>query len=97
METSPSKADGVTSFAYASEAILVTGSDHTLEVKYTDTNGKPQLLNLDFTVKDYTLINGASLAAASLKGESGFLVYPTQISSGQGVGGWRGIPLMMFK
>jgi len=86
VETSPSKADGVTSFSYASEAILAAGSDHTLNVKYTDTNGKAQLLNLDFTVNDYTLIDGGSLADASLKGESGFLVYPTQISSGQGVG-----------
>ena len=59
-----------------------------------DTNGKAQLLNLDFTVNDYTLIDGGSLADASLKGESGFLVYPTQISSGQGVGSIHGSVLL---
>ena len=44
-------------------------------------------------MKDYTLIDGASLADASLKGESGFLVYPTQISLGQGVDNIHGTVL----
>ena len=85
VETSPSKVDGVTSISYASAEILAANSDHELRVSFKDTNGKSQLLNLDFTVKDYTLIDASSLADTSLKGESGFLVYPTQISSGQGV------------
>jgi hypothetical protein len=42
-----------------------------------------------------TILDPAAIADASLKGESGFLVYPTQISSGQGVGSvhstvWQG-------
>jgi len=90
VETSPTKADGVTSLSYESPAILAANSDHTLKVNYVDTNGTAQLLNLDFTVKDYTLIDAASMADASLKGESGFLVYATQISSGQGVGTLHG-------
>ncbi|MFP6895575.1 MAG: LamG-like jellyroll fold domain-containing protein, partial [Roseibacillus sp.] len=86
VETAISKADGVTSIGYAAPEVFASGSDHTLNVKYTDTNGKAQLLNLDFTIDPYTTIDASAIADASLKGESGFLVYPTQISSGQGVG-----------
>ena len=84
------KVDGVTTIKYESAEILPPNSDHALKVSFKDSNGNNQLLNLDFTVKDYTLINAASLADASLKGDSGFLVYATQISSGQGVGTLHG-------
>ncbi len=84
------KVDGVTTIKYESAEILAPNSDHALKVSFKDSNGNNQLLNLDFTVKDYTLIDAASLADASLKGDSGFLVYATQISSGQGVGTLHG-------
>ena len=90
VETTNSKADGVTSISYAAPELMAANSDHALKIKYTDSNGKAQLLNLDFTLDPYTLVDTASLADASLKGDSGFLVYPTQISSGQGVGSVHG-------
>ncbi|HCQ98730.1 MAG TPA: hypothetical protein DIU48_04880, partial [Acidobacteria bacterium] len=85
VDTVISKADGVTSIGYVAPEILASGSDRALKVKYTDTNGKAQLLNLDFTVDPYTILDTAAIADASLKGDSGFLVYPTQISLGQAV------------
>ena len=85
-----SKADGVTSIAYVSPEILLPDSEHELKVSFKDTNGKNQLLNLDFAVKSYLLVDKTVRIDESQKGESGFLVYPTQISSGQGVGNLHG-------
>jgi hypothetical protein len=86
LDVPATKADGVTTIKYASAEILAANSDHALKVAFKDTNGKNQLLNLDFTVMDYLLVDSTVRLDESSKGESGFLVYPTQISSGQGVG-----------
>ena len=90
VETANSKADGVTNIGYVPTEIFGSGSNHTLKVNYTDSNGKQQLLNLDFPVAPYDIIDAGSMADASQKGDSGFLVYATQISTGQGVGNVHG-------
>ncbi|MDP7649982.1 MAG: LamG domain-containing protein, partial [Candidatus Thalassarchaeaceae archaeon] len=90
LDVPATKADGVTTIKYASAEILASNSDHALKVAFKDTNGKNQLLNLDFTVMDYLLVDSTVRLDESSKGESGFLVYPTQISSGQGVGNLHG-------
>jgi hypothetical protein len=90
LDVPASKADGVTTIKYASAEILAANSDHALKVAFKDSNGKNQLLNLDFSVKDYLLVDSSVTVDESMKGESGFLVYATQISSGQGVGNVHG-------
>ncbi len=53
------KVDGVTTIKYVSAEILAANSDHTLKVSFKDSNGKNQLLNLDFSVKDYLLVDSS--------------------------------------
>ncbi len=84
------KTDGVTSIQYDAPELLLANSDHTLLVAFRDSNGKNQLLNLDFSVKDFSLVDSTLRIPESAKGDSGFLVYTTQISSGQGVGNLHG-------
>ncbi|MDA7676551.1 PA14 domain-containing protein [bacterium] len=84
------KTDGVTSIQYDAAEPLLANSDHTLQVAFKDSNGKNQLLNLDFSVKDFSLVDSTLRVPDSAKGDSGFLVYTTQISSGQGVGSIHG-------
>ena len=84
------KVDGLTTISYEAAEILVFGSAHTLSVALNDTNGNSVKIDREFKVKDYLLIDSTVRVDESNKGESGFLVYPTQISSGQGVGNLHG-------
>ena len=84
------KTDGVTSIQYDAPELLLPNSEHALQVAFKDSNGKNQLLNLDFSVKDFSLVDSTLRVPDSAKGDSGFLVYTTQISSGQGVGNLHG-------
>ena len=59
-------------------------SEHTLTISYVDTNGKNRGVSQDFKVKPYTVVDPGLRVSDSLKGDSGFIVYPTQISLGQG-------------
>ena len=90
VEVVKSKADGVTSVSYSSPELLASESVHTLKVVLKDTTGKNVRLEKEFKVKAYTLVDSSVRVADSLKGDSGFLVYATQISSGQGVGTLHG-------
>ena len=90
VEVVKSKADGVTSVSYSSSELLASESVHTLKVVLKDTAGNDVRLEKEFKVKAYTLIDSSVRVADSLKGESGFLVYATQVSSGQGVGTLHG-------
>ena len=84
------KTDGVTSIQYDAPELLLANSEHALQVAFKDSNGKNQLLNLDFTVKEFSLVDSTLRVPDSAKGDSGFLVYTTQISTGQGVGTLHG-------
>ena len=90
VEVVKSKAEGITSVSYSSSELLASESVHTLKVSLKDTTGKDVKLEKEFKVKAYTLIDSSVRVADSLKGESGFLVYATQVSSGQGVGTLHG-------
>ena len=90
IEVVKSKAEGITSVSYSSSELLASESVHTLKVSLKDTTGKDVKLEKEFKVKAYTLIDSSVRVADSLKGESGFLVYATQVSSGQGVGTLHG-------
>ena len=90
VEVVKSKADGITSVSYSSSELLASESVHTLKVALNDTKGNSVRLEKEFKVKPYTLIDSSVRVADSLKGDSGFLVYATQVSSGQGVGTLHG-------
>jgi hypothetical protein len=90
IDLAATKADGVTSIEYVAAEPLLANSDHALQVAFRDSNGKNQLLNLDFGVKDFSMLDSTLRVPDSAKGDSGFLVYTTQISSGQGVGSLHG-------
>jgi hypothetical protein len=62
---------------------LAAESVHIVKVSVTDTNGNSTKLEKEFTVKPYTLVDTTVALPDSMKGESGFLVYATQISLGQ--------------
>ena len=90
VEVTKSKADGVTAVSYVSTELMAAESVHVVKVSVTDTNGNSSRLQKEVTVKPYTLVDPTVTVADSLKGDSGFLVYATQISSGQGVGSVHG-------
>ena len=90
VDVTKSKAEGVTSVSYESAELLAPESEHIVKVSLKDTNGNGSKLEKGFTVKPYTLIDTTLKLPESAKGESGFVVYPTQISSGQGVGNLHG-------
>ena len=62
---------------------LAPGSANTLEITYADQKGMISSTPLSWTVADYTLVDPSAIADASLKGESGFVAYSTQISTDQ--------------
>mgnify|MGYP003316657360 FL=1 len=84
------KVEGITTVTYTAPELLASLSEHTLGVSLNDTNGNAVKIDKEFKVKAYTLVSGDLSVPASLKGESGILVYPTQISTGQGVGNVHG-------
>ena len=90
VEVTKSKAEGVTTVSYESAELLAPESEHIVKVSLKDTNGNGSRLEKGFKVKPYTLIDTTLKLPESAKGESGFVVYPTQISSGQGVGNLHG-------
>ncbi|HJO53693.1 MAG TPA: LamG domain-containing protein, partial [Verrucomicrobiota bacterium] len=90
VEVTKSTADGVTTVSYVSAEMLAPDSEHNVRVSVTDTNGNSSRLEKAFKVKAYSVVDPNSRVADSLKGDSGFLVYATQISSGQGVGNVHG-------
>jgi len=90
VEVAKSKADGVTSVSYSSPELLASESVHTLKVALKDTMGNTVRLDKEFKVKSYMVVDSTVRLDESMKGESGFLVYATQISSGQGVGTLHG-------
>ena len=83
VDVTKSKAEGVTAVSYESAELLAADSVHIVKVSVTDTNGNSTKLEKEFTVKPYTSIDTSVALPDSMKGESGFLVYATQISVGQ--------------
>jgi hypothetical protein len=83
VDVTKSKAEGVTAVSYESAELLAADSVHIVKVSVTDTNGNSTKLEKEFTVKPYTSIDTTVALPDSMKGESGFLVYATQISVGQ--------------
>ena len=83
VDVTKSKAEGVTAVSYESAELLAADSVHIVKVSVTDTNGNSTKLEKEFTVKPYTSIDTSVALPDSMKGESGFLVYATQISLGQ--------------
>ena len=83
VEVGKSKTDGVTSVKYSLDAPLAAGSDHTAELSFSDEKGNLKTLPLSFKVGNYVTIDPSAIADSSLKGESGFIDYSTQISTAQ--------------
>ena len=75
-----SKSDGETTIAYSTDAPLASGSDHTIELTYTDEKGTVHVKTLSFSVPNYLILNADSIVSDSVKGESGFIANITQIS-----------------
>ncbi|MDB4805060.1 hypothetical protein OAH16_00490, partial [bacterium] len=90
VEVVKSKADGVTSVSYSPSELLAPESVHTLNVALKDTNGNGSTIEKVLKVKAYSLVDSTLRVPDSAKGDSGFLVYTTQISTGQGVGNLHG-------
>ena len=80
-----SKADGVTSVTYTAVDLLASESEHIVNLSYVGTDGQSRSFEKTIKIKAYTLIDPTNRVPDTMKGESGFLVYATQISSGQGV------------
>ncbi|MDA7624727.1 hypothetical protein N8697_00995, partial [bacterium] len=75
-----SKSDGETTIAYSTDAPLASGSDHAIELTYTDEKGTVHVKTLSFSVPNYIILNADSIVSDSVKGESGFIANITQIS-----------------
>ena len=80
VEASSSKDGDVTTIVYNAPDFLPAGTDHTIEVTYTDEKGNINVKTLGYTVAAYTMIDPSSAAPSSLKGDSGFIANITQIS-----------------
>ena len=80
MAVNKSKSDGETTIAYSTDAPLASGSDHTIQLTYTDEKGTVHVKTLSFTVPNYIILNADSIVSDSVKGESGFIANITQIS-----------------
>ena len=80
VEASSSKDGDVTTIVYNTPDFLPAGTDHSIEVTYTDEKGNINVKTLGFTVAAYTMIDPSSAAPSSLKGDSGFIANITQIS-----------------
>ena len=78
-----SKSDGETTIAYSTDAPLASGSDHTIQLTYTDEKGTVHVKTLSFTAPNYIILNADSIVSDSVKGESGFIANITQISTEQ--------------
>ncbi|RTZ67001.1 MAG: hypothetical protein DSZ35_07105, partial [Verrucomicrobia bacterium] len=78
-----SKSDGVTTIAYSTDSPLPSGSDHTIELTYSDEKGSVHVKTLSFSVPNYIVLNADSIVSDSIKGESGFIANITQISTEQ--------------
>ena len=85
-----SKAEGVTTVNYTAVELYESGSEHIMNLSYVGTDGVNRSFEKSFSVKVYSLIDPAIRVPDSMKGESGFLVYATQISTAQGVGNLHG-------
>ena len=86
MVVSKSKTGALTTITYDSgDTLLAPDSEHNLKVSFVDTDGADQWAASDFKVKAYTVVDTALKLPDSAKGESGFIVFPSQISAGQGV------------
>ena len=83
VDVAKSKTDGVTTINYTLDTPLAAGSKHEVGLSYADEKGNLKTLPLSFTVGNYTMIAETSIADSSLKGESGFLAYVSQISTEQ--------------
>ena len=80
VEASSSKDGDVTTIVYNTPDFLPAGTDHAIEITYSDEKGNINVKTLSFTVPNYTAIDPSSRAASSLKGDSGFIANITQIS-----------------
>jgi hypothetical protein len=78
-----SKSDGETTIAYSTDAPLASGSDHAIQLTYTDEKGTVHVKTLSFSVPNYIILNADSIVSDSVKGESGFIANITQISTEQ--------------
>ena len=75
-----SKSDGETTIAYSTDSPLSSGSEHTIELTYSDEKGSVHVKTLSFSVPKYIILNADSIVSDSIKGESGFIANITQIS-----------------
>ena len=80
IEASSSKDGDVTTITYNTPEFLPAGSDHSIEITYTDEKGNINVKQLSFTVPNYISIDPSARAASSMKGDSGFIANITQIS-----------------
>ena len=78
-----SKSDEETTIAYSTDSPLSSGSDHTIELTYSDEKGSVHVKTLSFSVPNYIVLNADSIVSDSIKGESGFIANITQISTEQ--------------
>ena len=78
-----STAGGVTSIRAALPSPLVAGSVHMAKAIFSDSGGSTVRLKKEYEVPAYSVIIPGLKAAGSLKGDSGFVAYATQISLGQ--------------
>ena len=81
LEVNAAKSDGVTSFSYETAELLAPGTEHNVQIVINDEEGSKHVIDKVFKVKAYTLIPEGLKVASSAKGESGFLVNMTQIST----------------
>ena len=77
------KSDGETTITYSTDGPLPSGSDHTIELTYSDEKGTVHVKTLSFTVPNYVVVSADSVVPDSTKGESGFIANITQISTEQ--------------
>jgi len=78
-----SKTDGETTITYSTDGPLPSGSDHSIELTYSDEKGTVHVKTLSFTVPNYVVVSADSVVPGSTKGESGFIANITQISTEQ--------------
>jgi hypothetical protein len=78
-----SKTDGETTITYSTDGPLPSGSDHSIELTYSDEKGTVHVKTLSFTVPNYVVVSADSVVPDSTKGESGFIANITQISTEQ--------------
>ncbi|MCP4951533.1 MAG: hypothetical protein GY922_06760, partial [Proteobacteria bacterium] len=81
--------NGVVTVGYSPDKKLSAGR-YGIDFEYIDSKGNHNHRWFEFEVPEYRAIDPRSIASESIKGESGFIAYISQISHGQGVGELHG-------